>query len=174
MIGLAIALAVAFLTAVFIALFVRLASRLDAEQCTSEWLDNFSTCDYAPMQRLFDEKDFEFLASQPGYRPEIARQLRAERREVLAGYLQLLIRDFNQLHAIARTMLVYSTEDQPDFGKALRWQRITFYYAVTAVRFRLVLMPLGWTAPDVRKVVQPIESMRLHLQDMALHSADAA
>jgi len=174
MIGLAITLAVVIFTAVFVALFRRLSSRLDAEQCTSEWLDNFSTANYAPMQRLFDEKDFEFLAGQPGYRPEIARQLRSERRNVLAGYLQLLTSDFNQLHAMARMMLVCSTEDQPDFRKALRWQRITFYYAVTAVRFRLVLMPLGWTAPDVRKVVQPIESMHLHLQDMALHSADAA
>jgi hypothetical protein len=174
MIGLAIALVVVFLTAVFIALFRRLASRLDAEQCTGEWLDNFSTANYAPMRRLFDEKDFEFLASQPGYRPEIARQLRAERRDVLSGYLQLLTRDFNQLHAIAKMMLVYSAEDRPDFGKALLWQQITFYYAVTAVRFRLVLMPLGWTAPDVRKLIQPIDSMRLQLQGMALRSADAA
>jgi hypothetical protein len=174
MIGWAIALAVVFLTAVFVALFRRLASRLDAEECTTEWLDNFSTSNYAPMRRLFDEKDFEFLASQPGYRPEIARQLRAERRDVLAGYLQLLTRDFNQLHAIARMMLVYSAEDRLDFGKALRRQQITFYYAVMAVRVRLVLMPLGWTAPDVSKLIEPIESMRLHLQGMALHSADAA
>ena len=174
MIGLAIALVVVIFTAVFVALFRRLASRLDAEECTTEWLDNFSTSDYAPMRRLFDEKDFEFLASQPGYRPEIARQLRAERRDVLAGYLQLLTRDFNQLHAIARMMMVYSAEDRPDFGEALRWQRITFYYAVTAVRFRLVLMPWGWTAPDVRKLIQPIESMRLHLQGATLHSGDGA
>ena len=167
MIGLTITFAAVFLTAVFVALFRQLATRLDAENCTAEWLDNFSTADYAPMRRLFDKKDFEFLATQPGYQPEIARRLRAERREVLAGYLQLLTRDFNQLHAIAKLMLVYSTEDQPDFGKALLWQQITFYYAVTAVRCRLALMPWGWTAPDVRKLIQPIESMRLQLQQMA-------
>ena len=174
MIGLAIALVVVFLAAVFIALFRRLASRVDAELCTAEWLDNFSTSNYAPMRRLFDEKDFEFLASQPGYRPEIAHQLRSERRDVLSGYLQLLTRDFNQLHAIAKMMLVYSAEDRSDFGKALWWQQITFYYAVMAVRFRLVLMPLGLTAPDVRKLIQPIEGMRLHLQEMALQGVDAA
>ena len=170
MTGLTIVLVVVILTALSIALFAlfrRLASRLDAEACTAEWLDNFSTADYAPMRRLFDEKDFEFLASQPGYRPEIASQLRAERRRVLAGYLQLLIGDFNQLHTIAKLMLVYSDEDRPDFGKALLWQQITFYYAVTAVRCRLALMPLGWTAPDVRKLIQPIEGMRLQLQQMA-------
>jgi len=167
MTSLSIALVVVVLAAFLIVLFRRLASRLDAEACTTEWLDNFSTADYAPMRRLFDERDFEFLASQPGYRPEIAKQLRAERRKVLVGYLQLLTRDFNQLHAIAKLMLVFSTEDQPDFGKALLWQQITFYYAVTAVRCRLTLMPLGWTAPDVGKLIQPIESMRLQLQQMA-------
>jgi hypothetical protein len=164
MLGLPIALAVLILTAVSIVLFRRLASRLDAEACTPEWLDTFSTANYAPIQRLFDEKDFEFLAAQPGYRPDIARRLRAQRREVLAGYLQLLIRDFNQLHTIAKWMLVYSPQDQPDFGKDLLWQQITFYCAVTAVRCRLALMSLGWTAPDVRKLIQPIEIMHLQLQ----------
>src|SRR5258708_35764053 len=119
MTGLAIALAVVILAAISIALFRRLASRLDAETCTAEWLDNFSTADYAPMRRLFDGKDFEFLASQPGYRPEIARQLRAERRDVLSGYLQFLIGDFNQLHATAKIMVAYFDESPPDFCKAL-------------------------------------------------------
>src|SRR5260370_38956405 len=99
MTGLAIALAVVILAAVSIALFRRLASRLDAEACTTEWLGNFSTSDYAPMRRLFAERDFEFLASQPGYRPEIARPLRAERREGLTAYLQLWPRDSRQLTA---------------------------------------------------------------------------
>jgi hypothetical protein len=143
-----------------------------AEEFSLEWLDNFSTANYAPMQRLFDEKDFEFLAAQPGYRPEIGRQLRAERREVLVDYLQMLTCDFNQLHAIAKLMLVYSEEDQPDFGTALLWQQITFYYAVTALRCRLALTPLGWKVPDMRKLLRPIEAIRLQLQ--ALHSVDAA
>src|SRR5258706_3745986 len=141
MTGLSIVLAAVILTALSIALFRRLASRLDAEACTAEWLDNFSTADYAPMRRLFCDMDFEFLASQPGYRPEIAKQLRSERRQVLAGYLQLLTGDFNQLHAMAKLMLVYSREDRPDFGKALLWQQITFYYAVTPGRCRFALMP---------------------------------
>ena len=167
MTGLVIALAVVILIAVSIALFRSLASRLDAEACTAEWLETFSTANYAPMQRLFDEKDFEFLVSQPGYQPEIASRLRDERRKVLASYLQLLTGDFNQLHAMAKLMLVYSHEDRPDFGKALLWQQITFYYAVTTVRCRLALMPLGWSAPDVRKLIRPIESMHLQLQQMA-------
>jgi len=172
--GWAIVLAVLTLTAVSIVLFRRLASRVVAEDCTPEWLESFSTANYVPMQRLLDQSDFDFLAAQPGYKPEIARQLRADRREILAGYLQLLTRDFNQLHAIAKLMLVYSEEDRPDFSGALLWQQIIFYYAVTAVHCGLVLSPLGWTMPDIRKLIQPIESMRLQLQQLAAHSPDAA
>jgi hypothetical protein len=170
----AIAVAVIILAAVSIVLFRRLASRLDAKECTPEWLENFSTANYVPIERLLDKSDFEFLAAQRGYEPEIAAQLRAERREILSGYLQLLTRDFNQLHAIARLMLVYSDQDRPDFGKALLWQQITFYYAVTAVRCRLALMPFGWTVPDISKLILSIESMRLQLQQMAVHSSEAA
>jgi hypothetical protein len=165
-----IAVAVIILTTVSFVLFRRLASRLDAKECTPEWLEEFSTANYVPMQRLLDKSDFEFLAGQRGYQPEIARELRAERAEILSGYLQLLTRDFNQLHAIAKMMLVYSDQDRPEFGKALLWQQITFYYAVTALRCRLALIPLGWTVPDLGKLILPIENMRLQLQQMAVHN----
>jgi hypothetical protein len=170
----AIAVAVIILTTVSIVLFRRLASRLDAKECTAAWLEGFSTVNYLPMQRLLDKSDFEFLAAQPGYQPEIASELRAERAEILSGYLHLLTRDFNQLHAVAKMMFVYSDQDRPDFGKALLWQQITFYYAVIAVRCRLALMPLGWTVPDIRKLIVPIESMSLQLQRMAVHSSETA
>jgi hypothetical protein len=167
MITWALIVVVLALAVISIVMFRRLASRVTKEDCTPEWLENFSTSDYAPMQRLSDESDFAFLAAQPGYRPEIAAQLRAERREILTDYLQLLTRDFNQLHGIARFMLVYSTEDRPEFGSALFWQQIAFYYAVTALRCRLALMPLGFAAPDIRKLVQPIEAMRQKLNQVA-------
>src|SRR5437870_1680271 len=88
--------------AAFAVLFVRLISRVDASACTSEWLENFSLESYAPMQRLLDKQDFVFLAAQRGYRPEIAKRLLAERRKVFLSYLRNLVRDFNQLLALAR------------------------------------------------------------------------
>src|SRR6202158_170633 len=134
----------ATLTAVLIALFRQLVSRLDApKERPPESLEDLSTANYVPMQRLLDGRDFEFLAAQPGYEPEVARQLHADRREIVVGYLKLLTRDFKQLVAIAKHMQVYSTEDQPGFGEALLWQQITFYYAVTSVRCRLAWVPLG-------------------------------
>ena len=162
------------LTAVLIALFRQLVSRLDApKEHPDESLENLSTANYVPMQRLLDGRDFEYLATQPGYAPEVARQLHADRREIVAGYLQLLTRDFKQLVALAKHMQVYSTEDQPGFGEALLWQQITFYYAVTSVRCRLALAPLGSALPDIRKLIQPIEDMLRQLQRRAVQTIDA-
>ncbi len=174
MVGLTILVTVIALTAVLIVLFRRLASRLNAQDCSLEWLENFSTANYVPIHRLFNEQDFRFLATQPGYQPDIARQLRADRREIVAAYLQWLTRDFNQLLAIAKMMLVHSNEDRPGFGGALLWQQITFYYAVTSLRCRLALAPMGWTVPDIRKLIQPIESMLSQLQRPAAQTNDAA
>ena len=168
-------LATALTAAVFVAasifLFRRLASRAGAEAFTAEWLDGISLEKYAPMERLLNRNDFEFLASQPGYRPEIARRLLAERRRVFGGYLQLLIQDFNRLHAAARSLLVHSRHDLPEFAKALWRQQITFYYAVCMLRCRVALYPWGWTGVNVAKLAQPLESMRLQIQQLARRAA---
>jgi len=50
-------------------LFWRLASRSDNQASTVEWFESFSLDSFAPMERLLDQSDFEFLAQQPGYRP---------------------------------------------------------------------------------------------------------
>src|SRR5271166_3012608 len=88
---------VAFLIAAFALLFGRLASRLDKQATTAEWFESFSIDHFAPMERLLDRSDFEFLSRQPGYRPEIGARLLKERKRMFLGYLRLLIGDFNQL-----------------------------------------------------------------------------
>jgi hypothetical protein len=125
------------------------------------------------MERLLDQSDFEFLSGQPGYRPEIGARLLKERKKLFLGYLRLLIGDFNQLLRIARLMIVYSTEDRGEFAKALWRQQVAFYFAVSAVRVRVALYPMGWTSLDVSRLMQALESMRsqiaqLGFQPMAL------
>ena len=83
-----IALALTLLAACFAGLFWRLASRFAARQCTAEWLDGFSLESYAPMERLLDPSDLRFLASQAGYREEIATRLMAERRKIYRIYIR--------------------------------------------------------------------------------------
>src|SRR6266849_858010 len=121
---------VAFLSAAFGWLFGRLASRSDNRACTAEWFESFAMDSFAPMERLLDQSDFEFLSQQPGYRPQIGARLLKERKKLFLGYLQLLIGDFNQLLRMARLMIVYSTDDRAEFAKVLWRQQVTFYFAV--------------------------------------------
>jgi len=151
---------VAFLIAAFIVLFVRLASRLDNQASTAEWFESFSMESFAPMARLLDQSDFEFLSRQPGYRPEIGSRLLKERKSLFLSFLRLLTGDFNQLLRIARLMIVHSTEDRAEFAKALWRQQVTFYFTVCAVRVRVALYPFGWTSLDVSKLTRALENMR--------------
>jgi hypothetical protein len=148
------------LAACFAVLFWRLASRFDAQQCTAEWLDRFSLESYAPMERLLDKSDADFLASQPGYRPEIAKRLMAERRKIFGAYLGLLVRDFNQLAGIGKLMIVYSERDRRDFARSLWRQQARFYARVCAVRFQLALYPVGWNVVDAHPLVAAVSAMR--------------
>ena len=168
-----VGIVVAFLIAAFMLLFRQLASRIDNQASTVEWFESFSVDTFAPMERLLDQSDFEFLSQQPGYRPEIGAQLLKERKKLFLGYLRLLTGDFNQLLRIARLMIVYSTEDRAEFAKVLWRQQVTFYFAVCAVRLRVALYPVGWTSLDVSRLMQALENMRsqvaqLGFQPMAL------
>src|SRR5216684_1242049 len=164
MIFMAVFLALAMLIAAFAFLFRALASRPDQSTCSLEWLDSFSLENYAPMQRLLDTGDVEFLSSQPGYRPEIGKRLMAERRKIFRGYLRMLILDFNQLIGLGKLMVVYATEDHAELARALWRSQISFYCAVFAVQCKLALHPLGWSGVDVNKLVKALETMRDQIQ----------
>ena len=155
-----VALVLALLAACFVGLFWRLASRFDARYCTAEWLDSFSLESYAPMGRLLDKRDIEFLASQAGYDREIAKRLMAERRKIFAAYLGNLIRDFNQLVGIGKLMIVYSRQDQQEFARRLWRQQVRFYAGVCAARVQLALYPLGWAGADASPLVAALTAMR--------------
>jgi hypothetical protein len=162
-----LALVLVLLAACFVGLFWRLASRFDAQHCTSEWLDGFSLDSYAPMERLLESSDVEFLASQAGYHAEIAKRLMVERRRIFAAYLGHLVRDFNQLVRIGKLMIVYSTEDRQEFARRLWRQQIRFYAGVCSLRLQLALYPLGWTATDPHRLVAALASMRNQVQLLA-------
>ena len=52
----------------FALLFGKMVSRERFSDFDAEWLNNFSLAKYKPMERLFAEEDYEFLARQKGYR----------------------------------------------------------------------------------------------------------
>ena len=151
----------------FALLFHKMASRFNASVPAGEWLVNFSVDSYTPMERLLDERDFIFLAEQPGYDPRITRQLRAERKEVFKGYLQRLVCDFNQLLRIAKLMIVYGSGDQGEFAKSLWRQQLAFYFAVCILRCRLALYPAVTGAWDVGKLIGAVQDIRNGLHNFA-------
>jgi hypothetical protein len=162
-----VALAVASLIATFAVLFRFLVSRNKSEMSSLEWLESFTVDSYAPMERLLDRGDFAFLASQPGYRPEIAKRLLSERRRLFKVYLGMLVRDFHRLLAIAKFMVVFSKEDRPEFAHALWRQQAIFYYAVSVLRCKVTFYPFGWTALDVPRVVHALEALRNQIQSVS-------
>ena len=83
-----------------------------------------------------------------------------ERRRIFQAYLLLLIRDFNQLIAVGKMMLVYSKEDRPDLARTLWRQQLSFYFAVSAIRCKLAFCPFGWPAVDIRPLVEALAAMR--------------
>jgi len=174
MILIAVSTSVLLLVVLFAILFYQLSSRFDAQACNPEWFENFSLEKYAPMERLLNRCDFEYLSAQPGYRAELGDRLLAERRKVFAGYLRLLTRDFNQLLRIAKLMLVYSPDDRPELAKALWRQQVRFYLAVTAVRCKIAVMPLGWASIDVAGLVNAVGGLRDQIRGMSLLHAGAA
>src|SRR5713226_4899936 len=94
----------------------RLVMRRKATLQDLEWLDAYSITDYRVMQRLLCEADYEFLASQPGYRPEIARKLRRERRRIFRQYLRELNADFHRIQAVARLKVAMSPQEDGEFS----------------------------------------------------------
>ena len=168
------AFVMAFLLAAFTLLFRRLTSRSDNQASTADWFESFSMDSYAPMERLLDQGDFEFLALQPGYQPQIGARLLKERKKLFLGYLRFLIGDFNQMLRIARLIIVSSTEDRAEFARVLWRQQVTFYWAVCAVRVRVALYPVAWTPLEVSKLVQALDHIREQVIQMGFQPPPAA
>ncbi len=132
-----------------------------------EWCRDFSAAKYRPMERLLVEPDDSFLSAQPTLNPVILRRLRAERRRIFRRYLGELSRDFDQLLAAAKMLVVNAAEDRPDLAKALIRRKLAFSYTLAVVRCRLVLNALGIGSVDVRPLVRALGDIRMQLGTIA-------
>lgn len=153
---------------VFVCLFRRLISPNGEAQPSLEWCNRFSINKYRPMERLFSDADYGFLAAQPGHAPYLSKKLKAERRRVFRCYLRCLRRDFDRLHTAAKFLLLHSPQDQPDLASTLLKQRLVFRYALLAVHFRLALQVLGLGTVDVSGLVRALAGMRDQFQQLAV------
>ncbi len=89
---------------------------------------------YQPMARLLAEEDFQFLKSQPGYRPAIGARLLRQRRRIFRLYLRELAADFHRLHAEAREIVANSQQPDADLVWVLMRQQVTFWRVMTGDR----------------------------------------
>jgi hypothetical protein len=144
-------------------LTMRLRAYRAAERGSSSGTPEFSITRYQPLNRLLGDEDFLFLAAQPGYRPEIGKKFRRERRRVFRLYLNELAGDFRCLHARARAMVAESQEQHVELVGLLLRQQLRFWRAMAAIELRLTMHQLGVGKVDVRTLVDAFESMRLDL-----------
>jgi hypothetical protein len=145
--------------AIAVLVFHRLASGPSSGLPAEQWDEEFSLDQYRPMERLLSERDFEFLARQPGYRPGIGRELRAARRRIFSEYLRLMVEDFNRLLRRAKLMAVLAPEDRGEFARALFKQQVSFYALVGRVRFRLALGRFGVAPSNPRALIRALEQL---------------
>jgi len=148
----------------FVLLFRRVHARAEAAQTDLGWSSEFSITKYRPMERLFLEEDYDFLAAQPGFHPKIYGRLQAERRRVFRHYLRCLRKDFNRLSTAAKTLLLVAPQDRPDLARNILKQRMLFSWALWGVEVRLLLQTAGVGTVDVRGLVGTMESMREQLR----------
>jgi hypothetical protein len=106
---------------------------------------------FGPMLRLLDsEEDFDFLAAEEGYAPEIAHSHRTVRYQALQGYQQELIADFGNLCSAATAIALVN----PDVARLLTRTRRALHRSVRyiALRMRLELLlpsPTPATKPSI-------------------------
>lgn len=162
----AIGLAIALMALSFGLLLRRICRVPGGDNCSLEWLDDFSVSKYRPMERLLSDADFSFLESQPGYKPAISRNLRSERRKILAEYLRLAARDFNRLVALANLLVVYSSDDGADLASVIWKQRFAFYQTFAVLRLQLALAPIGIRVSAPTAVLNGLSEMFERVQQL--------
>jgi hypothetical protein len=134
---------------------------------TSEWIDDLSLDRYRPMVHMLDGGDIAFLRSQPGFTPDMAKKLRAQRTQIFAGYLRNLEIDFGRVCSAIKVIMLQSKHDRPELAEALVREQVTFACAMLSVRVRVFLYSRGVGGVEVSKLVKIFDSMRLELRTVA-------
>lgn len=150
-------------SAAFAVFFVLWIARIAVyrEQNENDGQAEFSVLRYEPMLRLATGEDLDFLAAQPGYRPEIGARLRRAHRRILRMYLRELARDFHRIHRDAREMIASGSAEHAPLVGALMRQQIAFWRGMALVEARLSFRLLGRVNP--RAVLDVVEAMRIEV-----------
>ncbi len=168
-------LALILLAAVVLAVELLRTGRTGESRGYAElWADVSERRDYVPVDRLFEQSDFEMLAE----RPILAKRLRRRRRRVTRLALRQLRRDFLNAWALCRILSPIS----PDPGLAVRlaghW--LTFHSIYGAVMLHTSLGMTPQAAADPSQLIQAVRALQsgaaelIHAQQKLGLSATAA
>ncbi len=157
----------------FAVLLKGLLSRKEAaHRISAEWLENFSTDRYRPMQRLLRQDDFRFLMAQGEAGRKAARKLRAERRRIFRAYLRSMTRDFTRITSVLQLSIASADRDRSELSMLLWREAFNFRYALFVVHIRLGLHATGMSV-DTAQLVRSLDKLRIEMP-LALPSAAAA
>lgn len=104
-----------------------------------------STHDFTSLlsDSLLSNDDFDFLASLPGYKPEIGKKLRQHHERILRLYLRELAREFRSVHAEAREIVATAGEEHaPTVGLLMR-QQLVFWQAMVRIELSFAVPGFG-------------------------------
>jgi hypothetical protein len=137
------------------------------EEITPEWLENFSTAVYQPMEGLLADEDFTFLSRQPGFDLSLYRKLRRERLRIFRQYLARLVSDFNRLHLVTRLLIAQGAEDRSELvGKLVRL-KLRFSIALIRAEGSYWLCRFGLSSLAVHALIMHLEEMHAQLSSVS-------
>lgn len=132
---------------------------------------DLSLARYEPMARLLNPQDLEFLKSQPGYRPEIARKLQRKRLRIFRAYLVDLAAEFRSMHALARRMVASADAQDAALVSSLFRQQFTFWRAIVAIELRLITSGMGFegalSSANVRVLIDAMNALSAEMTRLA-------
>jgi hypothetical protein len=162
--GLAATASAALLLAVWMAMRLRCYRSVRGERPLSgEGALPPSTYDF---MSLLSDEDFDFLASLPGYTPEIGEKLRRHHERILRLYLSELAQEFHSVHAEAREIVANAGEEHaPAVGLLMR-QQVAFWQCMARIELSFAVPGFSagrWNkarAAALSGVVEAIVAMR--------------
>jgi hypothetical protein len=122
---------------------------------------------------LLSDEDFDFLASLPGYKPEIGKKLRRYHERILRLYLRELAREFHSVHAEAREIVATGGEEHAAAVGSLMREQVVFWRCMARIELSFAVPGFSsgrWNkarAAALGGVVESIVALRAAVEQCA-------
>ncbi|PWT99114.1 MAG: hypothetical protein C5B51_27855 [Terriglobia bacterium] len=149
----------------------RVVSPKATHPITARWIDELSLERYAPMLRLLDRNDLDFLRSQPGFQPHMLGRMRRQRCRIFRHYLKELNADFSCICMALKMVMLQSDVDRPDLATQLLSSQFTFATRILSIQVQVTLFQLGIGTVDMSGLMSVFDGMRMELRSLVPESA---